>query len=167
MNDLGLIHAASHRLIPPLLLFLGCGVALVVVSHGMSMSTSDVGKGFSGVAKFAKLPSLRAYIVPLIRVLSQSTDKLSVTIQISDTDALLADVRSGLVNTLFLGGSTWVAVGGPGQGTLNLISHVVPSSPVHVLPQDHVTWTTGWAQTPPGAAGALVIAFGDPSIGAL
>lgn len=157
-----LIHATAHRLVRPALLFLVCAATLVAVSVSIWAGPASCSDALGSQLATS---SVRAYIVPSIKS-KTSSDGLTVTIQLMSEGgggSLLEDVRSGLVDTLILGGTAWLAASGPDGLSLLLATRVAPSCPVRVLTSDHATWATGWAQT---GASALVLAFRDIGVGA-
>lgn len=167
-----MIEAMTHRLLPPVLFFCVCAATLAAVSHSMWVPLTPGGETTSTrtPTKYATFSSVRAYLVPQIQVAFLSADTLTVTIVVSGSGtgtgagaaSLLEDVQSGLINVLLIGGTTWAVVLGP-SGSLVLQSYTVPTSPVKVVTAGLPTWTTVWGSSGSGA-GALVIAFKDPSI---
>lgn len=166
----------THHLIPPAL-FLSVSLALLgAVSSGMRSTRSHLLSIDNNITQTVRgrslLPALRAYPVGQISVLSTSADGLTVVVDLfvsdqGDSDAgatLYADVRSKLVDTLLLAGTSWRALPDGGKG-LKLTRCVIPFLPVPMAgssgSMQAPAWTTSWGVK---GAGALVLAFRDSSM---
>lgn len=163
----------THHLFPPAL-FLGVSLALLAaVSSGMRATRSQLLSIDNNITQTVRgkslLPAIRAYPVGKITVSSASTDGLTAVVELhvsnqGNTDAgnaLYADVRSMLVDTLLLAGTSWRALPNGGSG-LRLTRCVIPFPPVPLSVS--TAWTTSWGLQ---GAGALVFAFRDTSRTAL
>lgn len=163
---------ATHRLTLPFLFLIVCMATLWALSRIMeasrrSLLSGSVCEGQTGPR--SSIVSVRAYPVPHIRLVSSSSDELTVVVEVTspatlptwagDDDAgrvLLEDVRSGVVDTVMLGGAIWHALPHTTMGgCLTLTSLTITSFPVPGAVTG--SFSAGWSDGLGGSA--LIIAF--------
>lgn len=158
----------THRLTAPFVFLLVCMVTLAACSASLKATSQSLAVCTISSDVPSTLVSVHAYPVPLLRVISTALDLSTVAIHVTgaspvfagDDDAgkaLYRDVQLGMVNTVFVGGTTWRAqVHKSISGALSLSPVTIQSFPLPILTSETSTWVNGWGLT---GASTLVIAF--------